>query len=259
MNVVIIEDETLTAQRLEKLLGEIDPAIRVVARIPSVAKAVAWFTEPAATPRADLVFMDIHLEDDIAFRIIEQAKLTVPIIFTTAYDAYTLQAFKANSIDYLLKPIDEDELAAALHKFKTLRQTAPAAPAGQPDYAALVNLLQGPGKAYKDRFMVTIGTKIRSIGTADIAYFSYQDKANWLTTHDGQHLPVEYSLDKLTSLVNPAAFFRVNRAFLVSLPAIRTIHTYSGSKLKLELKPTPHQDVFVSGDRITDFKEWLGK
>jgi DNA-binding LytR/AlgR family response regulator len=107
--------------------------------------------------------------------------------------------------------------------------------------------------------MVTIGPKIRSINTADIAYFSYEDKANWLTTHDGQHIPVEYSLDKLTSLLNPSAFFRANRAFLVSHVSIRTIHTYSGSKLKLELKPTPRQEVYVSGDRITDFKEWLGK
>ncbi|GAA4457747.1 LytTR family DNA-binding domain-containing protein [Nibrella saemangeumensis] len=258
MNVVIIEDESLTAQRLEKLLADYDPTIQVIAKIPSVAKAVQWFTGQPNPP--DLVFMDIHLEDDIAFRIIEQSKLTVPIIFTTAYDTYTLQAFKANSIDYLLKPIDEDELAAAIDKFKALRQTTSTAATGQPDYSALMSLLNSAGKQdYKDRFMVTIGTKIRSISTIDIAYFSYEDKATWLTTYDGQHISIEYSLDKLIPLLNPKDFFRVNRAFLVSLMAIKNIHTYSGSKLKVELKPNPREEVFVSGDRITDFKEWLGK
>jgi DNA-binding LytR/AlgR family response regulator len=258
MNVVIIEDETLTARRLEKLLADYDPTIRVLAQLPSVAKAVAWFEEKGATNRPDLVFMDIHLEDDLSFRIIEQTNLTVPIIFTTAYDTYMLQAFKANSIDYLLKPIDEDELTAAIDKFKTLR-LGPA-PVAQPDWSVLTSLLgQGGKPTYKDRFMVTIGTKIRSIPTTDIAYFYFEDKATWLTTVDGQHVSLEYSLDKLTTLLDPNTFFRVNRSVLVSLMAIRTIHTYSGSKLKLDLGPASRFEVFVSGDRITAFKEWLGK
>lgn len=255
MNVVIVEDERLTARRLENLLTEYDSTIRVLAVLPSVAKGVAWFADPANQP--DLLFLDIHLEDDSGFRLVERAGLTLPIIFTTAYDQYTLQAFKTNSVDYLLKPIDADELAAALDKFKRLRGTV--VPAPLPDLTALLQALKTAPSPHKDRFMVTIGTKIRTLATTEIAYFYFEDKATWLTTRDGQHVSIEYSLDKLGTLLDPNAFFRVNRAFLVALDAIRTIHTYSGSKLKVELQPAPRQDVFVSGDRITDFKEWLGK
>lgn len=260
MNVVIIEDEKLTARRLESMLLQYDPTINVLAQLPSVSKAVAWFTEVVNSqgqlPLPDLLFLDIHLEDDSGFRLIEQANLTLPIIFTTAYDQYTLQAFKTNSIDYLLKPIDADELAAALDKFRRLQQHTEPALA---DINTLLKLMQKPAVHYKERFMVTIGTKIRSIETTEIAYFFFEDKATWLTTQGGQHITIDYSLDKLVDLLNPTHFFRVNRAYLVSLGSIRTIHTYSGSKLKLDLNPAPRQDIFVSGDRITTFKEWLGK
>ena len=260
MNVLIIEDEPLTARRLEKLLHHYDPSIRVLAHIPSVAKALRWFAEQGPATPPDLVFMDIHLEDDIAFRIIEQAQLTVPIIFTTAYDDYMLQAFKANSIDYLLKPMDEDELAAAINKFKSLRQPAAVPSANLPDLPALLRMLDLSGSApYKERFMVTVGTKIRSVETTSVAYFFFEDKATFLTTKEGQNLVVDYSLDKLMGLLNPRQFFRVNRSLLVSVGAIQTVHTYSGSKLKLDMVPKPRQEAFVSGDRIPDFKEWLGK
>ena len=257
MNVVIIEDESLTAKRLESLLHKYDPAITVLARIPSVAEAVEWFSE--SHPPVELVFMDIHLEDDLGFRIFEQTSLTIPVIFTTAYDEYMIQAFKVNSIDYLLKPINYDELVAAIEKFKSLKkqfgQTSSA-----PDIEALLSLI---GKAqqtdYKDRFMITVGTKIRSIGTVDIAYFFLEEKVVFLVTKDGLTLPVDYSLDKLTQLLNPRQFFRISRQFLISLPAVQTIHTFSAGKLKLDLQPKTKQEVFVSGDRMTEFKEWLGK
>ncbi|GHB61670.1 LytR/AlgR family response regulator transcription factor [Persicitalea jodogahamensis] len=257
MDVLIIEDEKRTAQRLEKLLAQYDPTIQVLAQLPGVAKAVAWLADPA-NPKPELVFLDIHLEDGSGFQIIEQAQLTLPIIFTTAFDEYTLQAFKTNSIDYLLKPMDADELGAALDKFKRLRST-PA-----PDLSPLLQLLGqtpglGMGNTYKDRFMVTIGTKIRSIETSDIAYFFFADKSSWITTREGLNISIEYSLDKLSEMLDPKRFFRVNRAFLVSLDSIHTIHAYSGGKLKLDLRPEPRLEVFVSGDRITPFKEWLGK
>lgn len=258
MNVLIIEDEKRTAQRLEKLLGEYDPAIRVLAQLPGVAKAVAWLADPA-NPKPELVFLDIHLEDGSGFQLIEQARLTLPIIFTTAFDEYTLQAFKTNSVDYLLKPIDADELGAAIDKFKRLR----AAPA--PDLTSLLQLLGQkaglnlPASTYKERFMVTIGTKIRSIETSEIAFFFFADKSTWITTREGLSISIEYSLDKLTELLDSKRFFRVNRAFLVALDSIQTIHAYSGGKLKLDLRPEPRLEVFVSGDRIAPFKEWLGK
>jgi DNA-binding LytR/AlgR family response regulator len=260
MNVLIIEDESLTARRLEKLLHIYDPTIRVLAQIPSVAKALRWFTDQGPITPPDLVFMDIHLEDATAFRIIEQAQLTVPIIFTTAHDDYTLQAFKANSIDYLLKPIDEEELFAAINKFKSLRLNTIHTHAALPDLPALLRMLEKSVLSpYKERFMVMVGPKIRSVETTSIAYFFFEEKATFLTTREGHNLVVDYSLDKLMSLLNPRQFFRVNRSFLVSLGAIGTVHTYSGSKLKLELTPKPRQEVLVSSDRITDFKAWLGK
>ncbi len=259
MNIVIIEDENLTAQRLEKLIHQYDPTISVLARIPSVAGAVEWFNA-TPTPAPDLIFMDIHLEDDLGFRIIEQVNLTIPIIFTTAYDEYMLQAFKATSIDYLLKPIDYDELVAAIEKYKMLGRLFSGAEPAFPDLTAILNTLnQTRPAAYKDRFMVTVGTKIRSIETATIAYFFVDDKATFLTTKEGQHLPLDYSLDKLAAMLDPRQFFRVNRSLLVSLSAIQHIHAYSAGKLKLELVPKSRQEVFVAGDRMTDFKEWLGK
>lgn len=259
MNVVIVEDEKLTARRLENLLADYDPAIRVLAVLPSVAKGVAWF---AANTAPDLLFLDIHLEDDSGFRLIEQAGLTLPIIFTTAYDQYTLQAFKTNSVDYLLKPIDPAELANALEKFKRLQPqtpTAGTANAPLPDLTALAQALRVAPAPYKERFMVTIGTRIRTIEVSEIAYFFFEDKATWLVTREGQHISIEYSLDKLLALLDPIRFFRVNRAFIIHVSAIKTIHTYSGSKLKLDLQPPSRKEVFVSIDRITDFKEWLGK
>ncbi|WP_080057614.1 LytR/AlgR family response regulator transcription factor [Spirosoma aerolatum] len=257
MNVLIIEDESLTAKRLESLLQKYDPSINVLAKLPSVAEAVEWFNEPH--PPIELVFMDIHLEDDLGFRIFEQTSLSTPVIFTTAYDEYMIQAFKVNSIDYLLKPINYDELVAAIEKFKALKKQFGQA-SSAPDIETLLNLIGRSRQTdYKDRFMITVGTKIRSIETSEIAYFFLEEKVVFLVTKDGLNLPVDYSLDKLTQLLNPRQFFRISRQFLVSLPAIQTIHTFSAGKLKLDLQPKSRQEVFVSGDRMTEFKEWLGK
>ena len=262
MNVVIIEDENLTANRLEGMLHKYDPTIDVLAQLPSVAEAVAWFEQ--SNQAVDLVFMDIHLEDDLGFRIFEQTNLTTPVIFTTAYDEYMIQAFKVNSIDYLLKPINYAELVAAIEKFQALKkqfsQDRPESNPVGPDLEALLSLVGRPKQTdHKERFMITVGTKIRSIETGDVAYFYLEEKIVFLVTKDGLNLPVDYSLDKLTQLLNPRQFFRISRQFLISLPAIQTIHTYSAGKLKIDLMPKSRQEVFVSGDRMSDFKEWLGK
>ncbi len=250
MNVVIVEDEYLTADRLENLIHKYDSSIQIITKLPSVSDAVEWFSE---NPAPDLAFMDIHLEDGLAFAIFDQISLKVPIIFTTAYDEYTIQAFKVNSVDYLLKPIDFEELKAALDKFKSLRQPAP-------DLKDILHLIQKPQETeYKTRFMVSIGTKIHSIEINQIAYFFSEEKITFLVTHDGQKLPLELSLDKLTQVTDPSRFFRVNRQFLVAFQSIDSIHTYSAGKLKLELTPEARAEVFVSGDRITDFKNWLGR
>ena len=256
MNVVIIEDEPLTTQGLELLLHAYDPQIRVLAQLPSVSKSIQWFSAPQPL-LPDLIFLDIHLEDGLGFSLIQELNLTIPIIFTTAFDQYTLRAFKANSIDYLLKPLEFDELAAAIDKFKLVRQTPSTAVLDTTVFAQLMKKLNPP--AYRDRFMVSIGPKLKSIRTEEIAYFFFEDKAIYLTPHAGIPVSIDFSLDRLGQLVDPDQFFRVNRSFLVSTSAIKSVYAYSGSKLKVELSPPPRQEVFVSLDRVTSFKEWMGK
>ncbi len=260
MNVVVIEDERLTAERLISLIKKYDAAITVLARLSSVAESLAWF-RTNAFPSVDLIFMDIHLEDGDGFQIISELNLKTPIIFTTAFDGYMIQAFKVNSIDYLLKPLNDEELTAALDKFKSLRSghelqtgTLPA------DMNALIRQLSQPAKAtFKERFMITVGTRIRSIQAESIAYFYLESKTVLLVTDEGTLLPVDYSLDKLVQLLDPQQFFRVSRQFIVSLKAIQFVHTMSAGKWKLDLLPKAKQEVVVSGDRIADFKRWLGK
>ncbi|MHA4739776.1 LytR/AlgR family response regulator transcription factor [Dyadobacter sp. MSC1_007] len=265
MNVLIIEDEALSANRLENLIHKYDPTIRVLGKLSSVRESVQWLrnadnAHPGLRPgpRPDLIFMDLHLEDDLAFKIIDQLQLTIPIIFTTAYSEYTLKAFKANSIDYLLKPIDKEELGAAIDKFVSLHIKT-AVPA-LPDFAALMAMYQPAAEeGYKDRFLASAGPKLFSIRTTDIAYFTIEQKATFLKTYDGQHLAMDYSLDKLIQLLDPKEFFRINRSLIISLNSIRSIYTLSAGRLKLELFPPASQEVFVSGDRVADFKHWLGK
>ncbi len=262
MNVVIIEDEARTARQLERMLKKYDPALHIVAQLPSVKEAVAWFSQHGSSQpgngqpsQPDLVFMDIHLEDGLAFSIFEQIRLTLPVIFTTAYEEYMIKAFKVNSIDYLLKPVDYDELVTALEKFKSIRQQP-----GLPDLNSLLALIQKPREPdFKERFMVSLGTKIRSVEVADVSYFFSEEKATFLVTKENLSLPIEYSLDQIAGMLNPIQFFRVNRQFLVARPGIQTIHAYSAGKLKLDLLPTSRHEVFVSLSRITEFKDWLGR
>ncbi len=260
MNVIVIEDERLTAQRLISLVNKYDASIHVLAQIASVAEAIAWFTANPTTP-VDLIFMDIHLEDGDSFQIVSQLNLTTPIIFTTAFDEYMIKAFKVNSIDYLLKPVNYTELAVALTKFMSLRSNHELQSGSTQVYIkTLINQLsQQNNSQFKDRFMVTVGTKIRSIKTESIAYFHLEEKTVLLVTNDGATLPVDYSLDRLMQVIEPKQFFRVSRQFIVSLNSIQMIHTISAGKLKLDLVPKTKQEVTVSGDRVSHFKEWLGK
>ena len=260
MNVVVIEDERLTAQRLISLVKKYDASINVLTQISSVAEAISWFkTNPITS--VDLIFMDIHLEDGDSFQIISQLNLTTPIIFTTAFDDYMIKAFKVNSIDYLLKPVNYEELAAALNKFRSLRSNNEFQSGSmQVDIKALVKQLsQQNNPQFKDRFMITVGTKIRSIKTEIIAYFYLEEKTVLVVTNDGTTLPIDYSLDKLMQIIDPKQFFRVSRQFIVSLNSIQLVRTISAGKLKLDLIPKTKQEVAVSGDRVSDFKEWLGK
>lgn len=246
MNVLIVEDEELSAERLQNLIRNIDPAIRVLGIIPSVFETIAYLENKANT-QPDLIFLDIHLEDDNGFKIIEGRDLMIPIIFTTAFDDYLLRAFKVHSIDYLLKPINPLELQASLNKFRKIRTNG-----GQ--------LTEHPApEKYKDRFLVTAGSRIFTFKTSEIAYFTIEERATFLRLFDGRHFAVEYSLEKLSQMLDPAEFFRINRTMLLSLHAIREMHAMSAGKLKIDLNPAPAQEIYVSSERMTEFKNWLGK
>lgn len=251
MNTIIIEDENLTAQRLEGMLKKYDPNIQVLATLPSVADSVQWLRQ---NDPPDLVFMDIHLEDDLCFKIFELVPLAAPVIFTTAYDEYMIKAFKVNSIDYLLKPVNLLELMGALDKFKAVKEQF-----SKPDFNTLLNYIGHRAPEYKTRFMITVGNKIKSIETAEIAYFYSDEKITFLVTKEGQNLPIDFSLDKLTTLLDPQQFFRASRQYLVGFTSISAVLTHFKGKLKLELAPKARHEVFVSGDRMTDFKDWLGR
>ncbi|KAA0991931.1 LytR/AlgR family response regulator transcription factor [Dyadobacter aurulentus] len=250
MKVLIIEDEELSAERLENLLRAIDTDIHVLAIIPSVFETISYFQNPTNI-QPDLIFLDIHLEDDNGFRIVESLNLMIPIIFTTAFDDYMLKAFKTHSIDYLLKPINPLELQASLLKFRKLRE-----PAKEKKEAPAAGHAT---EKYKDRFLVSAGPRIFTFKTSEIAYFTIEQRATFLRLFDGRHFAVEYSLEKLTQLLDPASFFRINRTLLISIHAIRDIHTISAGRLKVELDPPASQEVFVSPERITEFKSWLGR
>jgi len=255
MKVVIVEDEHLSAQRLQGMLKKYDPSIEVLAELPSVAASVDWFKN---NPDPDLVLMDIHLEDGQSFSIFETINLQVPVIFTTAFDEYTIKAFKVNSVDYLMKPLNYEELVAAIEKFKRIHGQEE----GEEKTLGLEHLLQSMQKKepeYKIRFLVSIGSRLKTIETEDIQYFFSADKITFLVTKDNQRFPIDYSLDKMAVMLDPKHFYRINRQMTVKLEAIRNIHVFSKGKIKLDLDPPTKEDVFVSMDKVVEFKEWLGK
>lgn len=250
MNVLIIEDENAAARRLEKLLKEVAPDISILQQLDSVEASVLWLGQH---PAPDLIFMDIHLADGASFDIFEHVQVRCPVIFTTAYNEYALQAFKVNAVDYLLKPIKSTELHAALEKYKKIfRQAAP-------DYTALLETLKRHNEPqFLQRMLIRFGHSLRLIGMADAAYFYTKDKITFLITRsDGKRYPVDYPLDKLETLLDPKVFFRINRQFIVNVGAIKEMHPYSKSRVKVELQPPTDLETIVSTERSAEFKKWL--
>ncbi len=252
MNVVIIEDEAFAALRLKKMIQEFNPEIKILAELESVAESVKWFK---SNPEPDLIFLDIHLEDDLSFAIFEQVNISSPVIFTTAFDEYAIKAFKLKSIDYLLKPIVHEELAAALKKYEQFSGLH----RNSVDLQSLYNLLTGNEKKYRERFSISGGTKIKMVEVTDIAYFFVMDKGVYLRTNQGNTYNVDFTLDKLEEMLNPASFFRINRKYLVNISSIANMVAYSRGRVKLELKPKADEEfeTIVSIDRSSDFKKWL--
>lgn len=255
MKVLIIEDEAIAAQRLQDLLREIDREIEVQAVLDSVETSVAYLKE---APPADLIFMDIELGDGQSFELFEEVPIETPVVFITAYREHTLKAFKVNSVDYLLKPLNKNELTAAILKYKKhheMKQLKPGA-----EIAVLLKELQGGSiKETRSRFLARTGTRLISTSTEQIAYFYTRDKLQFIKTIKNEDLIIDKRLDEIEAEVDSKLFFRANRQFILNYNHIEKVHAWFSGKLKVQVQPAAYEDIIVSRLRAADFKKWLGE
>lgn len=254
MHILIVEDEKLAVEKLISHLARIEPDATILATIDSIDDAVSWLNSNA---HPDLILCDIHLIDGLSFNIFSQVKVTCPIIFATAYEKYAIQAFEVNSIDYLLKPIQEDKLAIALKKYKKLNRTQ--AQDKSELYDRFKKILSQKNKNYKTRFLCKLGNKIKSIPVENIAYFYSADKMTFIIDKNRQRLPVNNTLDEIDQLVDPDIFFRVNRKYITKFESIEEIHPYFKGRLKIKLCPAVQDEIVVSTDKSPLFKAWLDR
>ena len=251
MNIIIIEDEKPSARRLVRMLNEIN--IEAQAMLHSVAESIKWFNN---NKHPDLILLDIQLSDGLSFEIFEEVNVNSAIIFTTAYDEYALKAFKLNSIDYLLKPIDQDELELAITKF---RKNKPENTNIQMDLEQIKKILVNPlNKNYKERFTIKIGQHLKIIPTEDIECFYSENKGTYIFTSDNRDYLIDSTLEHLEMDLDPTVFFRVNRKFYINIQAIKDIITYSNSRLKLILNSFSEHEIIVSREKVKNFKIWIG-
>ncbi len=248
MNILIVEDEQAALRRLKKLLSEVEVLqnLNILAELESIEQTLGWLSTQAVP---DLIFMDIHLADGSCFDIFQHVKVKSPIIFTTAYDEYALQAFKVNAIDYLLKPIKKTELEAALNKYSELRKPDSV------NYEKLIPLIEST-QASK-RFMIRLGQQIRLVDINEVAFFYTENKITFLVTRQGKRYPIDYFLDKVEEMADPQKFFRINRQFIIHIDAIEEMHAFSKSRFKIILNPPAKEDVVVSAVRSPHFRKWL--
>lgn len=250
MNAVIIEDENIASRRLAKLIKEVAPEITISGQITSVENGLMWFTN---NPAPDLIFLDIQLNDGYGFDILDTLDDHPPVIFTTAYNEYAIRGFKYNGLDYLLKPIDKRDLEKALTKYRKNHEGSKQK-LKEDGFEKIKNLFS---KEYKRRFMIKVGNQFNTFNVEDIAYFKSHDGVIFLHTHAGIQYPIEYSIDQLETILDPVHFFRINRKFMVSVKAVKEIHSYFNSRLLLKLNPNEDDKVIVSRERTTNFKKWL--
>ncbi len=251
MNILIVENEKPAAERIIRILGKIDRTITITGILETVEGTVNWFQ---ANPRPDLILMDIQLDDGLCFEIFDIINIEIPVIFTTAFDEYTLKAFKVNSVDYLLKPIDEKLLKTALEKFKKLYTDK------DPFKRDFKQLLYEFRNQYKSRFLIKIGEKYRSVTTREVSHFHISERNVFLTDFNGKDYGVDSSLEELQGMLDPRKFFRINRECIVNIDAITLMHSYSSSRLQLTLKDSEKSDLFVvSREKVADFKKWIDR
>jgi len=254
MKVLIIEDEIPAAEKLERHLKKYDPNIVVADKLASVEKAVTWLNK--AENYVDLIFMDVQLTDGLSFDIFEKTTLQKPVIFTTAFNEYAIEAFKGNGIDYLLKPITYDALAGSLHKLENLRKNlGVTAPAPLSHLEQALQLLQK--KNYKNRFMVRTGEHIHSVPATDITLFYAEDRNVFLLCDNRKKYIIDYKMEELEDLLDPGLFFRVNRSFMVNINSIKDVIVYSNSRLLIRLHTDCDKEIVVSRERVQEFKDWF--
>ncbi|RLD80533.1 MAG: DNA-binding response regulator [Bacteroidetes bacterium] len=257
MNVLIIEDEPFAQNELKRLLAIAIPEVVILDCIDSVEDSVLWFTR---NRHPDLVFMDIQLADGLSFDIFNKVKITSPVIFTTAFDEYAIQAFKVNSIDYLLKPVELSALKKALEKLEELKKQyrGDSSFINQNQLEKLLELSK-PGREYKSRFITKIGDQIKSIKVQDVAYFYAEDNEVFISSLNNRPFIIDYALNQLSGMLDPKYFFRINRAYIVNINAIHKIHKFFNSRLKIDLEPARNDTILISRVKVPEFLEWMEK
>ncbi|WP_321316797.1 LytTR family DNA-binding domain-containing protein [Labilibaculum sp.] len=254
MNVVIIEDEVLAADKLERLLQKYDPKIKVIDRFDSVTDSSIWLGNPSN--KVDLIFLDIHLVDGLSFEIFNRVQVQTPIIFTTAYNEYALNAFKLNSIDYLLKPVTFDNLYTSLKKLENFKESLSGA-GEMRNLEELSNALASIQKNYKTRFMVKIGEKLRSFKAEDISVFYADGRDVFILLKEGNRYIIDYKMEELQDLLNPQQFYRISRSFIVNINSINGVSVHSNSRLKVDLSQEFDRELIVSREKVGSFKDWF--
>lgn len=249
MRVLIIEDERPASQKLVRLIQGIDSDIEIVDILESVERATNWLL---SHKHPELIFMDIQLNDGICFEIFENCDIKIPVIFTTAYNEYTLKAFKVNSVDYLLKPINSDELKNAINKFENVHKTI--------DFSKIEPIINQFTQKNKERFLIKIGNHFKSIQISNINCFFIKERCNFINVGKGQNYAIDYSLDNVEQLIDSKMFFRINRNMIVNFSAIQDIIAYSSNRLKIVIINWAEKDlVLVSRERVVDFKKWMDR
>jgi DNA-binding LytR/AlgR family response regulator len=251
MKVLIIEDEAPAYRRLSTLLQTNHSDLEIIEVLDSISNAVKWLRNHNSP---DLIFSDIHLADGLSFEIFKQAEVLCPIIFTTAYDEYMLDAFKTNGIDYLLKPIEKEQLNRSIEKFKLLKSSGQSS---NDTLLDLINGLENREKKYKTRFLVRLGTKLLPVQVEDVSYFYSSQGSTDMILKSGKTLIIDQTLDELQNLLDPSLFFRLNRQFLAHISSISAIHQYFKGKLKIQLHPSTSEIVTVSKEKARLFKKWV--
>lgn len=254
MNVIIVEDEALAAERLEIMLAQYDKNIQVLDKLESVKETIDWFSE---NDKPDLAFFDIQLGDGSSFEIFEQINVPCPIIFTTAYDAYALKAFQVNSIDYLLKPIDIDDLKGAFKRYEELKANFQKEESENDSLEQIRRAMQMIKKEYKQRFIIKSGSHLSTVQIQDVLFFYSEHKTVWLKHKNGKRHAIDYTLEQLEGLLNPNLFFRLNRKYFASINSIEGAVSYSNSRLKVKLLQHDDDDIVISRERTSSFKNWL--